>query len=269
MTRRELIWRAANAGGYSAAFLAMRSMDLLAQPPAESAPLQLAPNTGRGVKVAILGAGIAGLVAAYEMRKAGFDCTVLEARPRPGGRNWSIRGGDEVEFADGSRQRCAFDPGLYFNAGPGRIPSIHRTMLGYCREVGVPMEVEVNTSRSALLQSDRTFSGRPLEQREIVNDARGRIAELLAKAIRQGALDEEITREDRERMLAFLQNFGDLRSDYYTPAPAAPVSSVCLAPKRKRSCANLCRCVLCCRRHSGAGSRSRKVWTSRPPCSSR
>jgi monoamine oxidase len=72
----------------------------------------------------------------------------------------------------------------------------------------------VNTSRSALLQSDRTFSGRPLEQREIVNDARGRIAELLAKAIRQGALDEEITGEDRERMLAFLQNFGDLRYDY-------------------------------------------------------
>jgi monoamine oxidase len=214
MTRRELIWKAANAGGYSAAFLAMRSMDLLAQPPVGSAPLPLAPNTGRGVKVAILGAGIAGLVAAYEMRKAGFDCTVLEARPRPGGRNWSIRGGDQVEFADGSRQRCGFDPGLYFNAGPGRIPSIHRTMLGYCRELGVPMEVEVNTSRSALLESDRVFAGRPLEQREIINDARGRIAELLAKAIRQGALDQEITREDRERMLAFLQNFGDLRSDY-------------------------------------------------------
>jgi monoamine oxidase len=47
-----------------AAFLAMRSMDLLAQPPAESARPQLAPNTGRGVKVAILGAGIAGAVAA-------------------------------------------------------------------------------------------------------------------------------------------------------------------------------------------------------------
>ena len=58
MTRRELIWQAANAGGYGAAFLAMRSMDLLAQPPAESAPLLLAPDAGRGVKIAILGAGI-------------------------------------------------------------------------------------------------------------------------------------------------------------------------------------------------------------------
>lgn len=73
MTRRELIWKAANTGGYGTAFLAMRSLDLLDQPPSESAPLPLVPNTGRGVKVAILGAGIAGLVATYEMRKAGFD----------------------------------------------------------------------------------------------------------------------------------------------------------------------------------------------------
>ena len=225
MTRRELIWQAARGGGYGAAFLAMRSMNLLAEPPDGSTPFPLAPNTGRGVKVVILGAGIAGLVAAHEMRKAGFDCTVLEARERPGGRNWSIRGGDKVEFDGGALQHCTFDRGLYLNAGPGRIPSIHRTMLGYCHELGVPMEVEVNTSRSALLQSDRAFYGRPVEQREIVNDARGRVAELLAKAIRQGALDEELTNEDRERMLAFLATFGDLRRDYvYAGSSRAGVS---------------------------------------------
>jgi monoamine oxidase len=79
MTRRELIRRAGKAGGYSAAFVAMRSMGLLAEPPADSTPIDIPPNTGRGTKIAILGAGIAGLVAAYEMRKAGFDCTVLES----------------------------------------------------------------------------------------------------------------------------------------------------------------------------------------------
>ena len=79
MTRRELIWHAARTGGYGAAFLAMRSMDLLASPLAVTTPFQIPPNAGRGTKVAILGAGIAGLVAAFEMRKAGFDCTVLEA----------------------------------------------------------------------------------------------------------------------------------------------------------------------------------------------
>jgi monoamine oxidase len=214
MTRRELIWHAARTGGYGAAFLAMRSMDLLASPLAIAAPFQIPPNTGRGTKVAILGAGIAGLVAAYEMRKAGFDCTVLEARQWPGGRNWTIRRGAKVEFTDGTVQQCSFDEGQYFNAGPARIPSHHQTMLGYCKELGVAMEVEVNTSRSTFLQSDRAFEGRPVEQREVINDARGQVAELLAKAIRQGALDQDVTSEDRERMFAFLRSFGDLRSDY-------------------------------------------------------
>jgi monoamine oxidase len=214
LTRRELIWRAALTGGYGAAFLAMRSLDLLASPPAATSPFEIPANAGRGTSVVILGAGIAGLVAAYEMRKAGFDCVVLEARSRPGGRNWTIRRASTVEFTDGTVQQCSFDEGQYFNAGPARIPSLHQTMLGYCRELGVAMEVEVNTSRSALLQSDKAFDGKPVEDREVVNDTRGHVAELLAKAIRQGALDQEVTREDRERMLAFLRSFGDLRSDY-------------------------------------------------------
>jgi monoamine oxidase len=214
MTRRELIWRAASAGGYSAAFVLMRSMGLLAEPSRASAQFHLPPGIGKQKKVVILGAGIAGLVSAWELRKAGFDCTVLEARDRPGGRNWSVRRGTRIEFTDRSVQQCAFDEGLYLNAGPGRIPSIHQTMLGYCRELGVAMEVEVNVSRSALLVGDSDFAGRPIEQREAINDARGHVAELLAKAIRKGALDEAITADDRERMLAFLRTFGDLRPDY-------------------------------------------------------
>jgi monoamine oxidase len=214
VTRRELIWHAAKAGGYGAAFVAMRSLGLLADAQIEPISLDFRPDVGRGTKVAILGAGIAGLVAAYELRKLGFECTVLEARDRPGGRNWTIRRGDKVVFVDGARQQCAFDDGLYFNAGPGRIPSIHRTVLGYCRELSIPIEVEVNTSRGALVQGDRILDQQPIEQRQAINDMRGHVAELLAKAIRQGALDEEITADDHERMLAFLRSFGDLRVDY-------------------------------------------------------
>src|SRR5581483_1155852 len=214
MTRRELIWKASGAGGYSAAFVLMRAMGLLAEPAGSSPAFHLPADIGRRKKVVILGAGIAGLVAAWELHKAGFECTVLEARQRPGGRNWSVRRGTKIEFTDGSVQQCAFDEGLYLNAGPGRIPSIHQTMLGYCRELGVAMEVEVNVSRSALLMSDSAFAGRPIEQREAINDTRGHVAELLAKAIRKGALDEEISAGDRERMLAFLRTFGDLRPDY-------------------------------------------------------
>jgi len=106
LTRRELIWRAARTGGYGAAFPAVRSMDLLASPLVVTTPFEIPPNVGRGTTVVILGAGIAGLVAPYEMRKAGFDCTVLEARQRPGGRNWTIRRGANVEFTDGTIQQC-------------------------------------------------------------------------------------------------------------------------------------------------------------------
>ena len=58
----------------------------------------------------------------HELRKAGFACTILEARHRPGGRNWTIRGGDKVEFTDGTVQSCDWKDGGYFNAGPARIP---------------------------------------------------------------------------------------------------------------------------------------------------
>jgi monoamine oxidase len=189
-------------------------MDLIASPSGTPSRFRLPPESGKGIKVAILGAGIAGMVAAYEMRKAGFDCTVLEARDRPGGRNWTVRRGTKVEFTDGTSQTCAYDEGLYLNAGPGRIPSIHQTILGYCRELEVPMEVEVNTSRGTLLQSEAAFAGRPVEQREVINDTRGHVSELLAKAIRQGALDGDMRAEDRERILAFLRSYGDLGSDY-------------------------------------------------------
>jgi monoamine oxidase len=127
--------------------------------------------------VVILGGGIAGLVAAYELGKAGWSCTILEARQRPGGRNWSIRNGTEVDFVDGTRQTCSFEEGHYFNAGPARLPSTHHTMLGYCHELGVALEVEVNSSRSALMQSRQTERRRRLcLERRVFNDTRGHVS---------------------------------------------------------------------------------------------
>ncbi|PYU29220.1 MAG: hypothetical protein DMG31_18270, partial [Acidobacteria bacterium] len=48
---------------------------------------------------------------------------------------------------------------------------------------------------------DKAFDGKPVEEREVINDTRGHVAELLAKAIRQGALDQEVTSEDRKSQL--------------------------------------------------------------------
>ena len=106
LTRRDFLMRAGQTGGYSAAFVLMQSLGLLAIPEAvgETGPLRLVD--GRGARVVILGGGIAGLVSAYELGKAGWSCTILEARQRPGGRNWSIRNGTQVDFTDGTRQTC-------------------------------------------------------------------------------------------------------------------------------------------------------------------
>jgi monoamine oxidase len=41
------------------------------------------------VQTAVVGAGFAGLAAAYELSSQGFEVTVLEARQRIGGRVWS------------------------------------------------------------------------------------------------------------------------------------------------------------------------------------
>lgn len=212
LTRRQFLTRVGQTGGYGAAFILMQSLGLLPIPEtAAESTLRLV--NGKGTRVVILGAGIAGLVAAYELGKAGWSCTVLEARERPGGRNWSIRKGTQVDFTDGTRQTCNFDDGLYFNAGPARLPSLHHTMLGYCHELGVALEVEVNSSRSALMQSDKLNSGTPVQQRRVVNDTRGHVSELLAKCIRKGALDEEIDADDRDRMIEFLRQYGDLDPD--------------------------------------------------------
>jgi monoamine oxidase len=212
LTRRQFLTRVGHAGGYGAAFVLMQSLGLLAVPESAAGSTLRIVN-GKGTHVVILGAGIAGLVTAYELSKAGWTCTVLEPRQRPGGRNWSIRKGTQVDFTDGTRQVCNFDEGHYFNAGPARLPSLHHTMLGYCQELGVALEVEVNSSRSALMQCDKLNGGAPVEQRRVVNDTRGHVAELLAKCIRKGALDQEIDADDRERMIEFLRQYGDLEPD--------------------------------------------------------
>ncbi len=209
LTRRAFIERMAQIGGYSAAFATMQALGLL--PAAEASVLpQLPSDFGKGKKIVILGAGIAGLVSAYELRKAGFDCTIIEARNRPGGRSWSVRDGTKVEFTDGTVQTCSWQNGAYLNPGPARIPSIHTHLINYCRDLGVPLEVEVNTSRSALMQADVLNDGKPVQQRQVVHDTRGYLAELLSKAINQHTLDSELSKEDTTRLLDFLSGFGDL-----------------------------------------------------------
>ena len=212
ISRRAFLSHVGQAGGYGAAFAAVHALGLMSVPPAAAQDLAFAPAPP-GTRVVILGGGIAGLVSAYELGKAGYRCTLLEARDRPGGRNWTLRGGDTVKFTDGSQQKCGFSKGQYFNAGPARLPSIHRNILRYCRDLKIPLEVEINTSRSSLYQNADAFGGRPIEQREVMNDTRGQVSELLGKCLQQGALDQQFDKDDHARMIEFLKAYGDLDGD--------------------------------------------------------
>jgi monoamine oxidase len=134
-TRREFVQAVAAHGG--SAYAAMLALDLLAPAKASAFALE---GDGRGTKIVILGAGVAGLCAAYELGKLGYDCTILEARARPGGRAWTIRGGDKFVESDGIAQTATFADGLYHNPGPSRVPQHHVTM-DYYRELGVAIEL--------------------------------------------------------------------------------------------------------------------------------
>src|SRR5580658_7126892 len=133
LTRRTFLHRLGQAGGAVAVLQAMSALGLIALPtPAYAGPPQLAPQSGKGVRIAVLGGGIAGLVSAFELSKAGYTVTVLEARNRPGGRVFTVRRGSAVEETD-SRQDVDWDsdPDLFFDAGAARLPQHHQGILSY------------------------------------------------------------------------------------------------------------------------------------------
>ncbi len=180
-------------------------------------------NVGVGRSVVILGAGIAGMTTALEMTRLGYGCTILEATARAGGRNRTIRGGDAAAETD-STQNCVFDadPELYFNPGPARIAHHHEFLLGYCREFNVALETFTNDNRAALLHSTTAFGGQPQIARRVIADTRGNVARLLATAVNQNALDQELTPTDKANILAMLQNYGDLTGSFaYTGSERA------------------------------------------------
>jgi len=206
LTRRAMLERIGAVGGAGAAYMAMEALGLAMPTPAGAENFALPARSGDGRSVVVLGAGIAGLVAAHELQKAGYRVSVLEARDRVGGRAWSIRDNDVVEQIDRPTQRANFSKGQYFNAGPARIPSSHRVILDYARRLGVPLEVFVNFNQSA----GWDFGGQVQPQRRMLVDMRGEIGELLAKAIDGKALDAAMPKDELAHFRQFLSAYAGL-----------------------------------------------------------
>jgi monoamine oxidase len=163
-----------------------------------------------GASVVVLGAGLAGMLAAYELNKAGYKVTILEYQQRAGGRNWSLYGGDTYTELGGATQKVNFTQGNYLNPGPWRIPHHHRTLLHYCKAFGVALEPFIQFNHNAYVHNLDAFGGKPQRFKSLAADFEGNVAELLSKAIDQKALDSAVTAEDRDRLKEALRGWGML-----------------------------------------------------------
>jgi monoamine oxidase len=209
LTRRALLEQIGRVGGLGATYMAMETLGLAIPTPAGAENFSLPHGSGAGRSVVILGAGIAGLVSAYELQRAGYRVTVLEARDRIGGRSWTIRGGDKIVQIGRPDQLATFASGQYFNSGPARIPSTHRLILSYARRFGVQLEPFINVNRNA----GWDFGGKVQPERRMVEDMRGHLAELLAKAIDLKALDQAVPKDELAAVRQFLAPYANVGTD--------------------------------------------------------
>ncbi|MFT3793010.1 MAG: FAD-dependent oxidoreductase [Rudaea sp.] len=211
LTRRELLRMIGATAGGALMYQAMNSLGFAGESSFAPVSLQGAP---RGASVLVLGAGIAGMVAAYELRAAGYKVQILEYNHRAGGRNWSIRGGDRYTELGGFKQECRFDEGLYVNPGPWRLPYHHYGILHYCKRLGVPLEAFVQVNYNAYVHSTKAFGGKPQRYRPLKADYHGHVCELLAKAVRTSKLEDAVTKEDQEKLLFSLRAIGALDQNF-------------------------------------------------------
>jgi monoamine oxidase len=91
---------------------------------------------GPAKKIIVIGAGLAGLSAAYELTQAGHDVTVLEAQLRPGGRVCTLR--------------APFSDGLYAEVGAMHIPETHNLTLQYAQRFNLPLDLEPSFTAASL-----------------------------------------------------------------------------------------------------------------------
>ena len=217
LTRRRFLHQLGVLGGSSLVFSTLTSWDLMAGSAGQRPQLTGRPANRR---VLVLGAGLSGLVAAYELGKLGYDYQLLEARDRIGGLSWTVRQGSTHTEIGGEPQVCTFDAGEYSNVGPWRIPYSHHAVLNYCRELGVPMQVFLNESDNSYFYFERAagaLAGKRLRLREVKADLTGAINELLVKALDQHQLDAPLTAGDQKALTDYLiaQGYLDRQTSTY------------------------------------------------------
>ncbi len=211
-SRRSLLSMIGVVAGSAAMVHAMTRLGYAGESTFKGPPRLGAPPPGTSVLV--LGAGVAGMVAAMELRDAGYHVQVLEYNGRAGGRNWTLYGGDTYTELGGFTQHVQFDPGQYINPGPWRLPYHHQGILHYVNRLNVALEPFTQVNYNAYVHSTEAYGGKPVRYRQVQADFYGHVSELLAKSTKQGALDQAVTKQDQEMLLAALRDWGALDADH-------------------------------------------------------
>lgn len=90
------------------------------------------PHTEKPKDVLIVGAGMAGMVAASMLKQAGHRVTIVESNTRVGGRIKTFRNTENKKYFE--------DDSVYAEAGAMRIPTIHQMVLKYIEKLGLKTE---------------------------------------------------------------------------------------------------------------------------------
>ena len=106
-------------------------------------PQAAVTRSSNSKRVAILGAGMAGLAAGWKLHSDGYDVVILEAQMRRGCRVHTIREG--------------LSDDLYAEAGAGRIPRTHTVTLDWIKRFGLELEPfhPASLAQVALLKGKR------------------------------------------------------------------------------------------------------------------
>ena len=240
ITRRALLEQVGAVGGLGATYMAMEALGLAMPTPAGAENFALPLKSGAGKSVVILGAGIAGLVSAYELKRAAM--TSPSSRRATGSADGYGRSG----AATGSSRP----------AGP---TSMRNSIGGYTstpvQRGSPPATAQSSATRagsacrwkssSMPIAAPWEFGGKVNPERRLINDMRGRLAELLAKAIDQHALDQHVPRDELDLVRKFLGPYADLdavgnyhpqgRSGYSVEGGAYKKAPVPLPPLTSRS----------------------------------
>lgn len=101
------------------------------------------PGEFKGTKICVIGGGLAGLAAAYELRKLGFDITIYEAlEDRIGGRVYTYYFNEQKD--------------LYQEFGAMRIPVSHETVWHYLKLFNLPTRPFIQLNPNAYVYYRKT-----------------------------------------------------------------------------------------------------------------